>query len=117
VSKAKQADTPETRRLAARRYITAMPILPQIVARIAQAHGEPDAAQKFMRQLRQDLIETATIDALVRNFTLIELDAMAHFYSSPEFRSANLKMQSYMVQLEWAIEPEIERAMRAAFGR
>ena len=56
------------------------------------------------------------MEALVHVFTYTELDALAQFYSSPEWRSAAPKMERFAAEAGRRIRPEIERARRAALG-
>ncbi len=97
--------------------MTAMPILRQLVAPVAAALGRPELATAMVRELREDLIETAYLDGLVRHFTLAELEAMVGFYISAEWRSAASKMERFQRDLGAAIKPEVDRAVRAVLGR
>ena len=58
-----------------------------------------------------DVLEQAMVDAIAKNFTNAEIDALTGFYSSPHGRSAMLKMNAYMADLLPAMQSEMHRAL------
>jgi hypothetical protein len=110
-------DNPENRAVAAERYMKAMPakeMLQSLAARIAPNLPEKDRAT-FMEVMNSpDLEKTAsriTKEALVKNFTVGELDAMTTFYGSPEGQSASKKFGSHMMGIMPQIQQEVKKAM------
>jgi hypothetical protein len=110
-------DNPENRTAAAERYMKAMPpkeMLQSLAARIAPNLPEKDRSA-FMEVMNSpDLEKTAsriTKEALVKNFTVGELDAMTAFYGSPEGQSASKKFGTHMMGIMPQIQQEVKKAM------
>ena len=110
-------DTPENRTAAAKRFVEAMPpkeLLQGMAARFAPNLPEKDRAA-FVEVLNSpDMEKTAiriTTEALVKNFTLGELNAMVAFYGSPEGKSAAQKFGPYMMGIMPQIQQEVKKAM------
>ena len=65
----------------------------------------------------KDIEEAAnriTLNALAKNFTVGELNAMVAFYGSPEGKSASKKFGPYMAEVMPQIQQEIKKAVDAA---
>ncbi len=99
---AQPKDTPEDRRVAAQRYLAAVP-LDQMFADAIHEIGKrlPDAERKNFFQLtnqllQSDRLERFMLDSMVKHFTAAELDALARFYGSAEGRSVLKKFGPYM---------------------
>jgi len=110
-------DNPENRTAAAKRFVEAMPpkeLLQGMAARFAPNLPEKDRAA-FVEVLNSpDMEKTAiriTTEALVKNFTLGELNAMVAFYGSPEGKSAAQKFGPYMMGIIPQIQQEVKKAM------
>ena len=110
-------DNPENRAAAAERYMKAMPakeMLQSLAARIAPNLPEKDRAA-FMEVMNSpDLDKTAsriTKEALVKNFTVGELNAMTVFYGSPDGQSASKKFGTHMMGIMPQIQQEVKKAM------
>lgn len=110
-------DTPENRTAAAKRFVEAMPpkeLLQGMAARFAPNLPEKDRAA-FVEVMNSPDIEKAAIrittEALVKNFTLGELNAMVAFYGSPEGKSAAQKFGPYMMGIMPQIQQEVKKAM------
>ena len=88
------ADTPETRRREAERYLQVSPpkALFEGMADKMAANLPPDQREQFKRAMTTQLdltaLTKAMIDAMVKNFTTDELKALADFYGSPVGKSA-----------------------------
>ena len=110
-------DNPENRTAAAERYLKAMPakeMLQSLAKRITPNLPEKDRGA-FMEVMNSpDLEKTAsriTKEALVKNFTVGELNAMTAFYGSPEGQSASKKFGSHMMGIMPQIQQEVKKAM------
>src|SRR5689334_22848862 len=83
------ADTPETRRREAARYLQATPPKAMFadLAEKAATNVPPADRQKFKQMLTSaldvDALTKAMTDAMVKHFTTEELKALADFYGSP----------------------------------
>ena len=110
-------DNPENRAAAAERYMKAMPVkemLQSLATRIAPNLPEKDRAAFVEVMKSPDLEKTAsriTKEALVKNFTVGELDAMTAFYGSPEGLSASKKFGTHMMGIMPQIQQEVKKAM------
>src|SRR6201993_3748468 len=110
------ADTPETRRREAERYLQVNPpkALFEDMADKMAANLPPDQRQQFKRMMTADLdiaaLSKAMTDAMVKNFTTDELKALADFYGSPIGRSAMQKFGNYMADLMPVLQAEIIKA-------
>jgi ATP-dependent DNA ligase len=102
---------------AARRYLAVVtPLSMMEEVSLMTFRGLPpvemhELAKAFIVELRMDVVETAMVDALARNFSVAEIDALTEFYSSQHGRSAMAKMSDYMADLMPALQPEMQRAL------
>jgi hypothetical protein len=110
-------DTPENRTAAAECYLKAMPpkdMLQGLAARVAPNLPEKDRAA-FVEVMKSPDLEKAasriTMEGLVKNFTVGELNAMTAFYGSPEGQSASKKFGPYMMGIMPQIQQEVKKAM------
>jgi hypothetical protein len=91
------ADTPESRRHEAERYLQAVPpkALFEDMAEKMSANMPPDQRAQFKAAMTSQLdvpaITKAMTDAMVKHFTSEELKALADFYGSPVGKSAMQK--------------------------
>jgi hypothetical protein len=101
------ADTPESRRHEAERYLQAVPpkALFEDMAEKMSANMPPDQRAQFV-----PAITKAMTDAMVRHFTSEELKALADFYGSPVGKSAMQKFGAYMSDLMPTIQAEMMKA-------
>jgi hypothetical protein len=112
-------DNPENRNAAAKRYLQAMPpkdMLQSLATRVAPNLPEKDR-KTFVEVMQSPDLEKAadriTLEGLVKNFTVGELDAMTAFYGSPEGKSASKKFGPYMMAVMPQIQHEVKKAMDA----
>lgn len=112
------ADTKENRIAAAKRYLKAVPpdeMLANTVELVA-AQLPADRREEFKSALRKVLksehIEEITLNAVVRHFTVREINALSAFYSSPEGRSITRKFGAYMSDVMPALQEELEEAVK-----
>jgi len=88
------ADTPETRRKEAERYLQVSPpkALFENMADKMAANVPADQREQFKKIMTTQVdiaaLSKAMIDAMVKNFTTEELKALADFYGSPVGKSA-----------------------------
>src|SRR5882724_7850517 len=91
------ADTPETRRKEAERYLQVSPpkALFEDMADKMAANLPADQREQFKKLMTTEVdiaaLSKAMIDAMVKNFTTEELKALADFYGSPVGKSAMQK--------------------------
>jgi hypothetical protein len=110
-------DNPENRTAAAERYMKAMPpkeMLQGLATRVTMNLPEKDRAAFVEVMGSADLEKAAsriTMEGLVKNFTVGELNAMTAFYGSPEGQSAAKKFGPYMAGVMPQIQQEIKKAM------
>jgi hypothetical protein len=110
------ADTPETRRKEAERYLQVSPpkALFEDMADKMAANLPPDQREQFKRMMTADLdiaaLSKAMTDAMVKHFTTDELKALADFYGSPVGKSAMQKFGAYMADIMPALQAEIIKA-------
>ena len=110
------ADTPESRRHEAERYIQAVPpkALFEDMAEKMSANMPPDQRAQFKAAITTQLdvpaITKAMTDAMVKHFTSEELKALADFYGSPVGKSAMQKFGAYMSDLMPTIQAEMMKA-------
>jgi hypothetical protein len=110
------ADTPETRRHEAERYLQATPpkALFEDMADKMAANLPPDQREQFKQLMTSQLdiaaLTKAMIDAMVKHFTTEELKALADFYGSPVGKSAMQKFGAYMADIMPTMEAEIMKA-------
>jgi hypothetical protein len=110
------ADTPETRRREAERYLQATPpkaMFADMADKMAM-NIPPAEREKFKQMLTSQLdiaaLTKAMTDAMVKHFTTEELKALADFYGSPVGKSAMQKFGAYMADLMPVIQAEIMKA-------
>ena len=110
------ADTPETRRHEAERYLQATPpkaMFEDIADKMA-ANLPPDQREQFKRMMTTQLdvaaLTKAMTDAMVKHFTTEELKALADFYGSAVGKSAMQKFGAYMADIMPAMQAEIMKA-------
>ena len=114
------ADTPETRRQEATRYLQATPPKAMFadVAEKAAMNVAPADRERFKQTLTSsldiDALTKAMTDAMVKNFTTEELKALADFYGSPIGKSAMSKFGTYMAEVMPAIQAEMIKAQAKA---
>lgn len=115
----KPADTKENRLKAAQRYlkIVSMKALMDDVAD-GMAKGVPaEEGERIKKAFKEDLdiaaLEKASTDAMVKHFSVGEIDALADFYGSPEGRSVMKKLGIYTAEVSQAMNAEIRRAIQA----
>ncbi|HEU0274962.1 MAG TPA: DUF2059 domain-containing protein [Candidatus Udaeobacter sp.] len=110
------ADTPETRRKEAERYLQATPpkALFEDMADKMAANLPPDQRDQFKQLMTSQLdiaaLTKAMIDSMVKHFTTEELKALADFYGSPVGKSAMQKFGAYMADIMPTVEAEIMKA-------
>ena len=110
-------DNPENRTAAAKQYLKAMPpkeMLQGLATRVSPNLPEKDR-KAFMEVMQSADLEKAaariTMEGLVKNFTVGELNAMTAFYGSPEGKSAAKKFGPYMMGVMPQIQQEVKKAM------
>ena len=112
-------DNPENRTAAAKRFMEAMPpkdMLQGLAGRVAPNLPEKDRKAFVEVMSSADLEKAATritMEGLVKNFTVGELNAMVAFYGSPEGQSAAKKFGPYMAGIMPQIQQEVKKAMEA----
>ena len=110
------ADTPETRRHEAERYLQATPpkALFEDMADKMTMNLPPDQRQQVKRMMTAELdiaaLTKAMTDAMVKHFTTEELKALADFYGSPIGKSAMQKFGAYMADAMPALQAEVMKA-------
>ena len=114
------ADTPETRRREAERYLQATPpkaclrTWPTTWLRTFRRQSERNSNKRLTSQLDIPALTKAMTDAMVKNFTTDELKALADFYGSPVGKSAMQKFGAYMADLMPTMQAEIMKAQAKA---
>lgn len=105
---------------AAKRYLAAAPIslmLADAVSKIAVQIPEGNRA-RFIKLMTEEVdvnkLELLAIDAMVKTFTLEELNAFADFYGSDVGRSATSKFGTYMSIVAPVLQQEMARAIKKA---
>lgn len=110
-------DTHENRTAAARRYLALVPLDETLAEMAQQLAAQREPAQRaalvelLHREIRRPVLEAATLDMLVRHFTLAEIQALTAFNARPEARSIQRKLPAYTAALLPAIEVEIARVL------
>ncbi len=106
------ADTPETRRKEAERYLQVSP--PKALFEDMAANLPADQREQFKKIMTTQVdiaaLSKAMIDAMVKNFTTDELKALADFYGSPVGKSAMQKFGAYMADIMPVVQAEIMKA-------
>jgi hypothetical protein len=110
------ADTPETRRKEAERYLQVSPpkALFEDMADKMAANIPADQRDQFKKLMTTEVdisaLSKAMIDSMVKNFTTEELKALADFYGSPVGKSAMQKFGAYMADIMPVVQAEIMKA-------
>src|SRR5438034_3866879 len=110
------ADTPETRRREAERYLQVSPpkALFEDMADKMAANLPADQREQFKKVMTTQVdiaaLSKAMTDAMVKNFTTEELKALADFYGSPVGKSAMQKFGAYMADIMPVVQAEIMKA-------
>src|SRR5262244_3667918 len=110
------ADTPETRRKEAERYLQVSPpkALFEDMADKMAANLPADQRDQFKKLMTTQVdiaaLSKAMTDAMVKNFTTDELKALADFYGSPVGKSAMQKFGAYMADIMPVMQAEIVKA-------
>jgi len=110
------ADTPETRRKEAERYLQVSPpkALFEDMADKMAANLPADQREQFKKIMTTEVdvaaLSKAMTDAMVKNFTTEELKALADFYGSPVGKSAMQKFGAYMADIMPVMQAEIMKA-------
>ena len=110
------ADTPETRRKEAERYLQVSPpkALFEDMADKMAANLPADQREQFKKLMTTQVdiaaLSKAMKDAMVKNFTTEELKALADFYGSPVGKSAMQKFGAYMADIMPVVQAEIMKA-------
>jgi hypothetical protein len=110
------ADTPETRRKEAERYLQVNPpkALFEDMADKMAANLPADQREQFKKVMTTQVdiaaLSKAMTDAMVKNFTTEELKALADFFGSPVGKSAMKKFGAYMADIMPAVQAEIMKA-------
>jgi hypothetical protein len=110
------ADTPETRRREAERYLQVSPpkALFEDMADKMAANLPGDQREQFKKLMTTEVdiaaLSKAMTDAMVKNFTTEELKALADFYGSPVGKSAMKKFGAYMSDIMPVVQAEIMKA-------
>ena len=114
------ADTPETRRKEAERYLQAVPpkaMFEDMADKIAvnlPAEQRAQFKQMMTSQLDVAALTKAMTDSMVKHFTTEELKALADFYGTPVGKSAMRKFGDYMADVMPAIQAEMMKAQQKA---
>jgi hypothetical protein len=110
-------DNPENRTAAAKRYLEVTPpkdMLQGVASRVAPSLPEKDR-QAFVEVMNSPDVEKAasriTMEGLVKNFTVGELNVMTAFYGSPDGKSASKKFGPYMAEIMPQIQQEVRKAL------
>ena len=105
------ADTPETRRKEAERYLQVSPPKALFEDMADKMADQRDQFKKLMTtQVDIAALSKAMTDAMVKNFTTEELKALADFYGSPVGKSAMQKFGAYMADIMPVVQAEIMKA-------
>ena len=116
------ADSPETRRVQAERYLKAAPpgeMMNEMTKKITASMPEAQRQQitdMFTKQLDMVALTKAMSDSLVKHFTTEELKALADFYGSPVGKSAMSKFGDYSADLMPIIQAQLMKAQSAKPG-
>lgn len=112
------AGTDAEKLAAAERYMATAPLSDMIndmTAKVAVQIPENRRANfiKVMtEEIDMDRLESAVLDAMVKTFTLEELNALADFYGSEVGKSAMAKFGTYMALVMPTIQQEMIRAVK-----
>lgn len=81
----------------------------------------PDDQKAFVTEALASVdrkkIERATIDAMIKHFTVKEINALTNFYKSPEGRSVMKKFPAMQADMMPVIQTEVAGALQRAFEK
>ena len=103
---------------AAKRYLATTPMSEMVGDMTAKMAIQIPADQRdnFIKTMTEEvdipLLESVALDAMVKTFTLEELNAFADFYGSEVGKSAMSKVGTYMSLVMPAIQQEMVRAIK-----
>jgi hypothetical protein len=112
------ADSPKLRLAAANRYLAVVPMSRMLNETFSEAAKQmpPEMQTQFFSHIRAnvrvDVMERSSRDAMVKVFTADELNALADFYGSEHGASAMKKFGVYMGIIMPAVQQEILHAMQ-----
>lgn len=112
-----KVDTPDNRLKAARQYVIRVPPSGFVDGAIKEltAQREPSQREAFQqllkRELRERVIEETIVQALVKHFTVEEINALAEFNSSPQGLGVQRKLTDYMADVLPPVQQEISRVI------
>ena len=115
---AQPADTPETRRSAALKYLAAVPVesvvddMVEALARQIPAERREEFVRLMKKITRLETLKVLTVDGIAKHFTVAEIDAMTKFYGSAEGQAIVKKLGLYMGDVLPAIQAEVFRALQ-----
>jgi uncharacterized protein len=122
IAHADDIDTPDSRRIAAERYLLAVD--QNSIAKTAEAMlaAIPEERQQAVRTvLSNKALEKRLQDVhllmLVKHYTTQELDAMADYYASPLGKSATAKSDAFMADMMPELFNEIGQAMKQEMAK
>ena len=111
------ADNEANRTAAAKKYLEAMPpadLLGDMAAKIAPNLPEQNRKQftdLLLSKEMQDKVYPICLEALVKHFTVGELNALTAFFGSPEGKAASKKFGVYMAEVIPKINQDVRTAM------
>ena len=115
-------DTEENRLKEVDRYLGYVPVA-ELMSDITESMSAtlPLDQQAFLRKVMDEYFDVELLtetmkDAMVRNFTLEEIRALADFYEQPVAKSAMKKSSLMMGEIMPVIQREAERAVQAAMA-
>jgi uncharacterized protein len=126
---AQASGVPETeanRMAAAREYLAAVPLRPTMSEMIAEiARNTPQLSEadrpKFIAMMNElipiEALERLSLQAMVRHFTVEELQMLTRFYGSPQGKSIMKKFPAYMGEIMPPLQEELLRAAQRVKGR
>lgn len=105
---------------AAMRYLKVVPvenIMNEMSRELLKVAPEDQKAfvKEALAGVDRKKIEKATIDAMVKHFTVKEMNALTNFYTTPEGRSVMKKMPAMQAEMLPVIQTEIAGALQRAF--
>jgi uncharacterized protein len=110
-------DTPANRLAAAQRYLKAVPpadmvgsTIDQVAQQVPEERRE-DFKRALAKVVSSERIEKITLDAVVKHFTVREIDALTAFYGSPEGKSITKKFGAYIADVMPALQEELGKAV------
>ncbi len=109
------ADTPEARKAAADAYVKTFPAIKQLVDSTIEAsmkslpEEQRASSKKVLDEINWNLVETAMREAMVKIYTVDEINAITKFHASPEGKSIMQKTPEFMAAY---MKPLAEEARR-----